>query len=183
MRSDVRIETERLLLRRFLSSDGVDLAEILTDAEVCYYEPYEVFTQESAIEEAGKLAASDSFFAVILKRERKCIGKLYFHDEKHFDTWELGYTFHRHYWGRGYASEAVQALMRYAFIELRVRRIFAEADVQNVHSCRLLERLGFRKEGIFLQSAAYQSSPDGEPIFSDYCSYAMLREEYKGGQL
>ena len=68
--------------------------------------------------------------------------------------------------------------MHYAFTEMNVRRIFAEADIQNVRSCRVLEKLGMRREGTFLQSASFQSSPDGMPIYSDYCSYAILRSEY-----
>lgn len=174
--------TERLLIRRFLPSDGVGLAEILTDAEVCYFEPYEVFSYEDAVAEAGKLSRNESFWAVILKEQNRLIGKLYFHDEQFFGAWELGYTFHRAFWGKGYAGEAVQTLMQYAFDEMHVRRIIAQADVKNVRSCKLLERAGFRCEGVFVKAAAYQTSPDGEPVWSDYGSYAILNDEYAGGR-
>ena len=178
--NDILIETNRLLLCRFTPADGADFSEILTNPEVCYFEPYQPFTHEKALAEAEKLSHDDSFFAVVLKDSGKLIGKLYLHDEEFFGTYELGYTFHQSYWGKGYATESVKALMHYVFTEMNVRRIFSEADVRNVRSCRVLEKLGMRKEGMFLQSASFQSSPDGTPIYSDYCSYALLRSEYLG---
>ena len=175
--TDIRIETERLLIRRFQPSDGVDFAEILTDPEVCFFEPYDVFTYDAAVAEAAVLAADESFYAVILKSSGKLIGKLYFKNMNFFDTYEVGYTFNRHFWGMGYATEATHAIVHHAFTEIGVRRLYAEADIQNVRSCRILEKIGMRREGVHLKSAAFQTTADGELIWSDYCSYAMLCEE------
>ena len=124
------------------------------------------------------IAHNPAFYAVELKASGKVIGKLYLKNQDFFDSYELGYTFNRNYWGKGYASESAKALMQYAFTELSARRIIAEADIRNTRSCRLLEKLGFRREGVFIQSAAFQTAPDGTPLFSDYCFYAMLKEEF-----
>ena len=154
-------ETERLGLRRFEVSDGEDFAEILTD-------------------EAEKLAGDERFFAVIIKETGKLVGKIYFEDKKFFGTWEIGYSFNRKYWGNGYALEAVKGVINYAFSEMNVRRIYAEADVLNTRSIKLLERAGLRREGVFIKSAYFKKDNNGEPIWGDFASYAILKDEYNG---
>ena len=55
---DIFFGTKRLSVRRFRSADGDDLAEILTDKEVTYFEPYDTFTHEAAVAEAAMFAES-----------------------------------------------------------------------------------------------------------------------------
>ena len=172
------LETDRLLLRHFRQGDGDAVAALLTDAEVCYFEPFEVMTREDAIAEAERYARSKGIYAILLKETGQLIGKLYLKDQQFFGAYELGYTLRRDCWGNGYMVEAARALMHYAFTTKGVRRIIAETDVQNVRSCRVLEKLGMRREGVFLQSAAFRTSETGEPVWSDYCSYAILRDEF-----
>ncbi len=59
--SDFQIDTERLLVRRFTPMDGSDFAEMLTDPETVYYEPYEVLTREQAVAEAAMLSHNPAF--------------------------------------------------------------------------------------------------------------------------
>lgn len=172
------LETDRLLLRHFRQGDGDAVAALLTDAEVCRYEPFEVMSREDAFAEAERYAASKGVYAVILKETGQLIGKLTLTDQQFFGAYELGYTLRRDCWGNGYTVEAARAVMEYGFMTKGVRRITAETDVQNVRSRRVLEKLGMRQEGIFVKSAAYQTSKTGEPVWSDYCAYAILREEF-----
>ena len=51
-------------------------------------------------------------------------------------------------WGRGYATEAAHALLDWAFRETGLTRIFAGADAPNLASCRVLEKLGMRYDGV-----------------------------------
>lgn len=53
--------TERLSVRKFIPDDYNDLADILTDAEVTYFEPYETFTREACIQEALNFSNSKEF--------------------------------------------------------------------------------------------------------------------------
>lgn len=172
------IQTERLLLRPFRAEDGESLCTILTDPEVCYFEPYDVMSRDAAVAEAAKLAENPDFLAVVERSSGELVGKLYFSDLKHFGSFEIGYTIARAHWGKGFAPEAASALMQYAFTQLGVRRIIAEADVRNTRSCRVLEKLGMRREAVFVQSAYFQTDETGEPIWSDYASYAILRDEF-----
>lgn len=73
----MRIETERLIIRYFNEDSS---------KEVVRYEPYDVFTREEALAEAGKRACNHDFFAVQLKNG-KMIGNLYF-SKGEYGTWE-----------------------------------------------------------------------------------------------
>ena len=57
--------TERLSVRKFIPDDYDDLADILTDTEVTYFEPYETFTREACVQEAINFSKSEEFFAVV----------------------------------------------------------------------------------------------------------------------
>jgi len=124
-------ETENILIRKFQPDDWRDLSEILTDENVVYYEPYAVFTVAECRDEAIKFARSNNFFAVVLKPEKKVIGKIYFNNENYYETYDLGYTFNADYQGRGYATESIAAFFDYVFENLPVRRITANAQVSN----------------------------------------------------
>jgi RimJ/RimL family protein N-acetyltransferase len=90
-------------------------------------------------------------------------------------TAEIGYRLSRRYWHRGYASEAVSGLVGWAFNTIRLHRIIALIDTRNHNSIALVERLGFRREGHFLQS---YREPDG---WSDEYLYAMLSTDWHTG--
>lgn len=172
-------ETERLIIRNWRASDWRDLAEILTDENVVYYEPYAVFTVAECRDEAIKFARSNNFFAVELKSKKKVIGKIYFNNENYFDTYDLGYTFNADFQGKGYATEGIRAFFEYAFAHMPVRRITCSAQVENEKSWKLLERLGFRREGHHLKTSWKFTDENGDPIWMDTYSYALLREEFE----
>lgn len=60
----------------------------------------------------------------------------------------IGYVLGRAHWGRGLAREAVSQVLAHAFDTLALRRIEADIDPRNAASCRLAERLGFKREGL-----------------------------------
>jgi len=173
------IETERLIVRRFQPEDGADLSEILTDPKVIQFEPYELFTEEKACEEAKFYSQSDCFFAIELKHEKKVIGKLYFHDEGHFGTYEIGYTLHSDYHGLGYAKESAMALIRLAFESETARRIVANVDEANTRSWNLLEHMGFVREGELREYTYKVLDEDGQPLWQSMLIYAMLQSEFE----
>lgn len=179
---DFIITTERLGLRRFCVEDAEDFAEILTDDVVSYFEPYDTFSREDALKEAANIAGDERFFAVVLRESNKLIGKVYFEDQKFFGTYEIGYSFNRSFWGKGYALEAACGVIKYGFTELNVRRIIAEADVRNTRSLKLLDSAGMRREGVYIKSASFQKDENGEPLYSDYVTFAILRDEWQERQ-
>jgi RimJ/RimL family protein N-acetyltransferase len=171
------IITERLIIRRFAETDWQDLYEYLSDREVIYFEPYEVYTREQAKEEAVRRIKHASFFAVCLKKNQKLIGNLYL-NKGDFSTWELGYVFNRTFQKQGYATESAKALICHAFSNLGARRIIAKCCTRNESSWKLLERLRFRREGMFLQNVYFKTMPNGEPDWFDSYCYAILKDEW-----
>lgn len=85
----------------------------------------------------------------------------------------LGYDLARAHWGRGLATEALAAVMRFGFETLNLNRIEAETIVDNAPSVRVLEKLGFVREGV---RRAYSLEEDG--LYHDDAIYALLRSEY-----
>lgn len=169
--------TERLLIRNFRETDGEDLYEYMSDEEVLKYEPYKPFSREKSYLEAKRRTEDEKFIAVCLE-SGKLIGNLYF-AKSDYETWEVGYAFNRNYWGKGYATESLKALMKYAFEELKVRRLIAMCDPKNPNSWKLLERVGMRREGSFLQNVYFFTDENGEPIWKDTYEYGLLKNEYR----
>lgn len=166
--------TERLSVRKFRPKDWEDLAEILTDPEVTYFEPYETFTREACVKEAAFFAGSDEFYAVVL--DEKVIGKIYF-SKRDYGTYEIGYTFGAKFQGKGYACESVKGMMAYAFKNIGVRRIIAEVNTRNDKSNRLVERLGMRREAEHKE--IFPSKADKNK-YEDFYVYAVLAREFEG---
>ncbi|WP_058303021.1 GNAT family N-acetyltransferase [Gorillibacterium timonense] len=171
------IATNRLIIRNFKPTDWQDLFEYFSDEEVLRYEPYEVFSEKQAKEEAERRSHLDTFLAVSLQTSGKVIGNLYL-AKGDFDTWELGYVFNRFYQGQGYATESAKALLDYTFTHLGARRIAAMCNPLNERSWRLLERLNMRREGHLLQNIYFKTDAEGTPIWQDTYEYAILRTEW-----
>jgi [ribosomal protein S5]-alanine N-acetyltransferase len=85
---------------------------------------------------------------------------------------EVGYILGPRGWGRGYMHEALSALLDYGFAELDLNRVEADTDPGNERSVRLLERLGFAKEGFFRERVIV----DGQ--VSDSAMYGLLRRDW-----
>ncbi len=84
----------------------------------------------------------------------------------------LGYCFTRDAWGQGYATEAAGELLRWAFDRLDLRRVQAEVDTRNAASARVLEKLGFVREGTLREDCVV----DGD--VSDTWVFGLLRREW-----
>jgi ribosomal-protein-alanine N-acetyltransferase len=90
---------------------------------------------------------------------------------------EIGYTVGEEYQGRGVGTAAVRAFVARIFADTPLRRLFALVAEENVPSRRLLERLGFRQEGVLREHYLIQ----GKPVNEIY--YGILRAEWRDGIL
>lgn len=176
------LETERLVLRRFDPGDWRDLHEYLSDDEVVRYEPYDAMNESQCRKEAEHRAGSSDFFAVVLKSSGKVIGNQYFHrlEPEKFNTWEMGYVFNRAYHGHGYATESAVRILEFGFQTCGAHRIEAQCNQRNVASWKLLERIGMRREGHYIQKVFFERDENGHPLWINSYSYAVLREEWSG---
>ena len=89
-------------------------------------------------------------WSIRLKGDDRAIGTLAATETKP-RVFEIGYLLTRSRWGHGYAREAVSRLLDRLFHEEGARRVFADTDPENEASMRLLETLGFRREGLLRQ--------------------------------
>ncbi|MGN5633083.1 GNAT family N-acetyltransferase [Streptomyces sp. AC154] len=85
----------------------------------------------------------------------------------------LGYCFEEAAWGHGYATEAAHAVLRWAFDTLDLNRVQAEADTRNTASARVLEKLGFVREGTLREDCVV----NGE--VSDSWVYGLIGREWR----
>ena len=85
----------------------------------------------------------------------------------------IGYCLDEHAWGKGYTTEAVCAMLRWAYETLDLNRVEAELDARNAASGRLLEKLGFQREGLRREDCIVL----GE--ISDSWIYGLLRRDWK----
>ena len=140
------LETDRLRIRDFKLSDIDDLYEIFSDDEVMeYIEPvYDRnktlnFLKEFCIEHKGA-------FACVNKENKKVIGYIIF-NEYEDKVYELGWIFNKEYWGKGYAYESCDVVIKYAFSEMKIHKIFSET-IDNIKSVNLMKKLGMQLEGV-----------------------------------
>lgn len=122
-------------------------------------------------------AASDDFWAVCLGNNHKLIGHVYLSGKEQFG-WELGYVFNYAYQRNGYATEAVRALIDMVFADKDARRIYANCNPDNVPSWKLLERVGFRPEGLLRSNVYFNCNANGTPLWQDTFLYGLLKEEW-----
>ena len=175
-----RLETDRLILRRFTDCDLPALFTYRNDPQVARYQNWSV-TDESGlrvfIQNQQSLlpgTLGEWFqFAVALKSTDKLIGDCALKvGREDTQQGEIGFTLSREHQGKGLAAEAMASLLNYVFTMLKLHRIVAITDCENAASIRLLERLGMRREGHFLQSIQNK----GE--WRDEYQYAILRGEW-----
>ena len=173
------IETERLVVRLVVESDLPALLEVNSSDEVTALLPYATWKSAADAQawlhrmrgiEATGLALQ---FVVVLKSAGKAIGScLVFRFEEGSARAELGYALGRAHWGQGFMHEALSGLLGSAFGAMDLRRIEAEVDTRNRSSSRLLQRLGFTKEGLLRQ----RWMTKGE--VKDVEVYGLLRDEW-----
>lgn len=91
---------------------------------------------------------------------------------------EVGFGIGHAHWGHGIGSEAVRAVVGYGFDTLGLNRVFARTIADNIESVRLLERLGFIREG-----TQRQHSLEDDGRFHDSAVYGLLRTDWGYPQL
>lgn len=181
------METQRLILRPFQEGDAGDLLEYLKEPPVNCFACMKLDTLEQAREEVRRrLKETEYYFAIVCKETGKVIGEIEgFPDPADpadpypaKDTFSPCWMLNRQYQGQGYAYEAAHALFDYLFREKGARRIYAYTEDYNIPSQKLCERLGMRREGLFLEFISFVKNPDGTPHYENTCQYAILKKEW-----
>jgi RimJ/RimL family protein N-acetyltransferase len=149
------LPTARLLLRPLGDHDGAALFAIFSDPQVVRYWSSTAWT---SVDEASAFIARDRQamrdgeyvrFGIERSADRTLIGVCtLFAFSEQCRRAELGYALAPSAWGQAYMDEALRALLRYGFTELKLNRVEADTDPRNEASTKALERLGFEREGL-----------------------------------
>lgn len=141
------LETERLILRPWREDDAEDLYEYASDADIGKWAGWPCHTSvENSREIIRTVLSEPETYAVCLKSDAKAIGSIGFHRKdlaESDDEYELGYWIGKRFWGQGLIPEAAFEMLRYAFEELKMSRIWCGYYDGNERSRRVQEKLGF----------------------------------------
>lgn len=182
------IETERLVLRPFRESDAADVLEYLSEPAVNCFACMKLGSVEAARDEIKRRAKDELYLAIVLKESGKVIGEIFAHPEgtdpedEVMDTFSPCWMLNLKYAGKGYAFEAARAYFDDLFRAKGARRIYAYTEDYNIPSQRLCERLGMRREGLFLEFISFINNPDGTPHYENTVQYAILKKEWKSSK-
>lgn len=179
------LHTTRLHLRQMKASDSTDLFQVWSDPEVARFMNISPFSDEKQALEMIQLLANLAEekqairFSIIEKESGRIMGSCgynYLDDEQ--ARAEIGYDLAKAYWGRGYATEAVSALLTHGFSSLQLNRIEAKVNPLNVSSIKLLEKLDFTREGTLRgyerAGIVAGAEPGSGDTFNDLYLYSKL---------
>lgn len=184
------LETARLILRQITDSadDGMDSLEFINDYSVYRFwgvydeandrngrnKPKKKIKLDYHYKETMKeyMAGRELTWLMELKETGKVIGEIVLYDFRLKKQADIGYRISKKYWSQGYASEAGQAIVLFAFKDLDIARLQIRCFRDNPGSVRVAEKLGFRKEG-FIRNGAIIN------VITDYYIFGLLQEDYE----
>jgi RimJ/RimL family protein N-acetyltransferase len=170
--ADSVIDTPRLRLRRLRPADLPDLVALDSDPDVMRWvgAPPGVKSAAETTDRARQRIAADhgplGFWGLETRADRRFRGLGALIRMPDGEDVELAYRLARDAWGQGYATEAGDALVAYAFATLRLPRVVAVTYPDNAGSQRVLEKLGFARRGMIDYRGAsvvhfVRDAPDG----------------------
>ena len=148
-----RIETDRLILRRYKESDIDSIYEIITDERLAKYIKYPNLTKDEELECIKKwISEADKNkyekWVMELKSTGEVVGNIDVNTvvKKH-NYCNVGYTVRYQFWGNGYAAEALKAVAEHLLNNRDYYLVECSCNELNVQSFRVMEKAGFIKDG------------------------------------
>ena len=174
------IHTDRLQIRNLDPSDLGAFHRYRSNPEVTQYQGFDVMDEQECIDfihaQKDKLFGKPGEwvqYAIVKKESAELIGDCAINLEEDPRIAHVGITLSHLEQGKGYAREALLAIMAFLFDENDVHRIEETADARNAASIALLESCGFRKEGHFIENIFFKGEWGSE------VQYAMLKREWE----
>lgn len=175
-----RLETERLILRRFTPDDAEEMYNNWAcDGEVTKYLTWQPHKSADAtqalLSEWSARYKNDNYYnwGIEIKETGELIGNISVVSMKEYiSEAELGWCMGRRWWGQGIMPEAAREVLRYLFSEVGINRIIAGHDVSNLKSGRVMQKIGMMREGTLRQAGLNNTG------IVDMVLYSILREEY-----
>lgn len=173
------LETERLVLRETTEADAPALFDYYRDPELTKFISFGTHASvEDTLGFIGWMASvyrqQDSIrWGIQLKATTRLIGTGGLHFwKRELRMAEVGYHIGRPFWGMGYATETLGVLVDFGFQHMNLNRIEGRHNAGNDASGRVMEKLGFQREGRWRQ----REIKDGD--FVDVVQFSLMREDY-----
>lgn len=173
------IETERLVLRTLKETDMEFIYRQFSDMDMCRFfnePPCESLEKAQEIMNYYKNPGKEPQhrWMMVKKTDHEPVGTLGYHCyNSSFSKVEIGYDVWKEFWKEGYASEVLPVLLALCFDSLHVNRVYATLDPENIASKKLLNKFGFRYEGILRESEKVGDR------FIDIMYMSLLKREFK----
>ena len=173
------LKTDRLILRKYKKKDAHDIFDYASDPAVPIYMSWGVHKNIEHTQDFMKRFINEKYlenipeWAIEHKESGKMIGGIGIVEINETDNRvEVGYVLNQKFWGRGIMSEALNEVLRYCFIELKVNRVEAIVRLENLASNKVLEKVGMVCEGVLRKSHKQK----GE--YHDVKLYSILKDEF-----
>lgn len=175
-----RLETDRLVLRRYVSEDAVAMYKNwASDSEVTKFLMWKTHSNQeesqAIMDEWVKQYSNEKYYhwAIILKNNGdEPIGDIAIvHMNEEVSMMHIGYCIGKDWWHQGITSEALKAVMDYLFDVVGVNRIESRHDPRNPNSGKVMQKCGMKYEGTL------RSSDWNNQGICDACYYALLKSE------
>lgn len=177
------LESERLIFRAYKKSDASSILKIRFDKRVLKY--MDTITPETLEDTENKIAEIEELFkskkgiawVIVEKKSNKLIGDFSFWrlDRLH-NRGEIGYVLNPEFWGMGYMTETMNALIDFAFTKLKLHSIEANVNPENENSKRLLVSFGFKLEAHFRENYFFEGK------YLDSLIYSLLQSDLKSNR-
>lgn len=178
------LETERLILRRITQEDALDFFKLRSNKSVMDLLDKELHSNIETTKELihkieNNINTNTSItWALCLKTDNVMIGDFGFHVIDIYNhRAEIGYALLPNFQNKGYASEAVKEMLRYAFLDLNLHSIEANINPTNVESQKFITKHHFVKEAHFKENYFFRNQ------FLDSAIYSLLKETYINNNL
>lgn len=179
MADNLRLMSDRLLLRPLSQGDAEAMYAYASDPEVTRYLPWTPAPDVESVrqflrEQMEKRRRGESLgLAIVLRQTGEMVGSTDLMDLRGSvrGRAELGYLLSRLYWGRGIMTEAARITAAHGFHALNLTRLAAFADADNAGSRRVLEKIGMRLAGTETRTVKDEERP--------YLCFEMTRQEFE----
>lgn len=179
MKSFPTLDTARLRLRALAVADIPEIVALLAEptiAEMTLHIPHPYHAADAVhwLNTAyhGFANHQQYVFGIEQRATAQFVGGIGLTLLSRFDRAEAGYWMGRPFWGQGFATEALQALLQFGFDDLQLHQIVATHLPQNPASGRVMQKAGMRREAELRQHA----HRDGHPL--DLVQYQLRRADY-----
>ncbi len=176
------LESERLLLRKFTENDFDAVHNYASVMDNTVYMEWGPNTAEQTksfiaycISKADENPCTNYQFAAVLKDTDRLIGACNLASSG--DEAEIGWILHRDYWKQGLGTEMGKALLKFGFDDLELHRISARCDAENYGSFRVMDKIGMRREGLFIE--ARPANKKSNMKYGDELFYALTKDEWE----